>query len=329
MNGFKMRRILTIDGGGLKGTIPAAFLAAIEEQTKRPLYEYFDLIVGTSTGGIIAAGLAMGMSAREILEIYEKDGPHIFPTTTCYSRALIWIKGWVRAKYPTSVLRSTLTRHFGATRIGEARTRLVIPSWEPEGQTVHVWKTRHCGRFRFDHKRQVVEALVSTASAPTYFASSLRSGGTGLIDGGIWANNPMYVAAVEALGVLKWRPEALRVLALGCVREDYVPPDGGGRLRWAPVAPELFLQAQSRSSLASTCLLLNDRSNPPERIFRIEASAPKDHFQLDNASQIPTMRSLGESLARRYVERLQPIFFGGPATQFVPLPDEADDAAIS
>jgi patatin-like phospholipase/acyl hydrolase len=71
MNELRMRRILTIDGGGLKGTVPAAFLAALEEHIDRPLHEYFDLIVGTSTGGIIAAGLAMGMSAREILAIYE------------------------------------------------------------------------------------------------------------------------------------------------------------------------------------------------------------------------------------------------------------------
>lgn len=329
MNDPRVRRILTIDGGGLKGTIPAAFLAALEEHIDRPLHEYFDLIVGTSTGGIIAAGLAMGMSAREILAIYEKDGPCIFPTTTWYSRTLIWMKGWVRARYPASILRSTLTRHFGATRIGEARTRLVIPSWEPEGQTVYVWKTRHCGRFHFDHKRQIVEALISTASAPTYFASAHKSGGTGLIDGGVWANNPMYIAAVEALGVLKWRAEALRMLALGCVKEDYIPPDGGGRLRWASAAPELFLQAQSRSSLASTCLLLDDRGNTPKRIFRIEASAPSDHFKLDSASQIPVMKSLGESLARQYIERLRPIFFGSPVTQFVPLPDEADDASIS
>jgi len=324
-----MRRILTVDGGGLKGTIPAAFLAALEDHIDRPLHEYFDLIVGTSTGGIIAAGLAMGMKARDILAIYERDGPHIFPTTTWWSRSVLWCKGWIRTKYPTAVLRDKLTEAFGATRLGGARTRLVIPSWDPEAQTVYVWKTRHCGRFHIDHKMCVVEALVSTASAPTYFASSRKDGGTGLIDGGVWANNPMSIAAVEALGVLRWEPASVCMLALGCVKEDLTAPSSGGRLRWAPIAAELFLQTQSRSSLTTTCLLLGDRGNPPQRIFRIVASAPVGHFKLDSANEIPVMKTLGQNLAREHIDKLRPVFFTSPAAPFVPLPDSADETAIA
>jgi len=324
-----MRRILTIDGGGLKGTVPAAFLAAMEEQIERPLYEYFDLIVGTSTGGIIAAGLAMGMPARDILRIYENDGPRIFPTTNWLSEKLVSLTGLLHAKYPTAVLRTTLTEHFQEKVIGDARTRLVIPSWSPTEQTVYVWKTRHCGRFRFDHKRSIVEALVSTASAPTYFASSRKNGGTGLIDGGVWANNPMLIAAVEALGVLKWEATSVHMLALGCIEEDFVPPADGGLFRWAFAAAPLFLQGQSRSSLASTCLLLDDRGNPPERLFRIEPSAPKDYFKLDGAKGIPELKDIGAGLARRWLQKLQPVFFTAPITPFVPLPDDAPDSAIA
>jgi hypothetical protein len=324
-----MRRILTIDGGGLKGTIPAAFLAALEDHIDKPLHEYFDLIVGTSTGGIIAAGLAMGMKARDVLAIYERDGPRIFPTMTWWSRSVVWCKGWIRTKYPISVLRDKLTDAFGATRVGDARTRLVIPSWNPEAQTVHVWKTRHCGRFHIDHKVRLVEALVSTASAPTYFASSRKDGGTGLIDGGVWANNPMLIAVVEALGVLRWEPESVRMLALGCVKEDFIAPASGGQLRWAPIAAKLFLQAQSTSSLTSACLLLGDRGNPPQRIFRIEASAPAGHFKLDSSKEIPVMKTLGQNLARQHIDQLRPVFFASPARSFVPLPDDADETAIA
>lgn len=167
-----MRRILTIDGGGLKGMVPAAMLAEFEKQISRPLYEYFDLIVGTSTGGIIGAGLAMGYRAEEIVQFYHESGPRIFPTLKWLSRVRLRATGWVRAKYPTGVLRTELEKRFGAARIGEARTRLVIPSWNPTGQGVYVWKTRHCGRFRMDHKRLIVDALVSTASAPAYLRVS-------------------------------------------------------------------------------------------------------------------------------------------------------------
>ena len=66
-----MRRILTIDGGGIKGTFPAAFLARLEEELGSPITDYFDLIAGTSTGGILAIGLGMGMSARHLLRFFE------------------------------------------------------------------------------------------------------------------------------------------------------------------------------------------------------------------------------------------------------------------
>jgi len=73
-----MKQILAIDGGGIKGVFPAAFLAKIEETTGKRIVDHFDLIVGTSTGGIIAIGLALGLPASEILQFYESYGPKIF-----------------------------------------------------------------------------------------------------------------------------------------------------------------------------------------------------------------------------------------------------------
>jgi uncharacterized protein len=73
-----IRRILSIDGGGIMGTQPASFLASLEEDLDRPIGEYFDVIAGTSTGGILAIGLAMGIPARDLLDLYVRRGPHIF-----------------------------------------------------------------------------------------------------------------------------------------------------------------------------------------------------------------------------------------------------------
>lgn len=74
----RVRRILSIDGGGVLGTFPASFLAELEEKIDKPIGSYFDLIVGTSTGGIIAIALGLGHKASEILELYEQHGPRIF-----------------------------------------------------------------------------------------------------------------------------------------------------------------------------------------------------------------------------------------------------------
>lgn len=323
------RRILTIDGGGLKGIVPAAFLAEMEKQVSLPLQEYFDLIVGTSTGGIIAAGLALGMTAEEIVGIYRSSGPRIFPTLSWFNRWVLWSKRWVWAKYPTAVLRAELQRHFGAATIGSSRTRLVIPSWSARSQTVHVWKTRHSGRFRQDHILPIVDALVSTASAPTYFAPDRGSGGTGLIDGGVWANNPMLVAAVEAVGVLGWDPRDVLMLSLGCIKEDYIAPSGGGALRWAIPAAKVLMQAQSQGAIGGAYLLLRDRPNDPERVFRVEASAPDGKYRLDAAKDLDALEQTGRELARHEFDRLVPKFFLDKVTPFRPLPVEASDDDVS
>ena len=63
------RRVLCIDGGGIMGTLPASFLASLEEDLDRPVGQYFDLIAGTSTGGILAIGLALGIPARDLLDL--------------------------------------------------------------------------------------------------------------------------------------------------------------------------------------------------------------------------------------------------------------------
>jgi len=119
------------------------------------------------------------------------------------------------------------------------------------------------------------------------------------------------------------------MLALGCVREDYIPPAGGGQLRWARPAPQVFLQGQSSGSVGGIYLLLGDRPNAPERVFRLEASAPKGRFSLDGATGLQTMEQLGRSMARHRLDQVMPVFFAEPATPFVPVPEGAPDATVS
>jgi uncharacterized protein len=108
-----------------------------------------------------------------------------------------------------------------------------------------------------------------------------------------------------------------------------VPPAGGGLLRWALPAADVFLQGQSSGSIGGTYLLLGDRPNAPERVLRLEASAPKGRFSLDGAADMETMERLGRTLVRHRMDQLLPMFFDGPVQPFVPLPDDADDRSIS
>jgi hypothetical protein len=111
--GPPIRRILSIDGGGIMGTQPASFLASLEEDLDRPIGEYFDLIAGTSTGGILAIGLAMGIPARDLLDLYVRRGPHIFGQS---GGALTTFAGDAASSRISS--RRSMITCFGPTRHG-------------------------------------------------------------------------------------------------------------------------------------------------------------------------------------------------------------------
>lgn len=123
MNTF---RILSIDGGGIKGVFPAAFLAELERSTSTPIHRYFDLIAGTSTGGIIALALGLGLPAADIVRFYKEQGPAIFSRPR---------RPWTRIfrpKYASSTLRCSLASVFGDATLGDSKVRLIVPSFSAD-----------------------------------------------------------------------------------------------------------------------------------------------------------------------------------------------------
>jgi patatin-like phospholipase/acyl hydrolase len=306
-----MRRILTIDGGGIKGVFPASFLASLEAAVGQPIGTYFDLIVGTSTGGLLALGLGLGFSARQMLAFYEQYGPKIFQGSR-WMRALRHV---VRAKYDPTPLREALEATFGDRRLGESGTRLVIPSCNLDTGEVYLWKTAHHPRFERDYKERVVNVALATAAAPTYFPTHRLEVGTPLVDGGVWANNPLGVAAVEAVGILKWSPDDLRVLSLGCTSSPLeVRPGAMGWAYWGPKIINVFMAAQSSAALGTAQHLASDRS----AVVRVCPTVGK-RFGLDVVTEIPSLKGLGDSEARKHIGQLRPVFFNAPADPFQPL----------
>ena len=207
-----MKRILTIDGGGIKGVFPASFLATVDNSAEDNVADYFDLIVGTSTGGIIALGLGLGLSAKEILTFYEEFGPRIFSG----NRRLRWPG---TAKYSNVYLKEALKTCFDDKKLGDSKKRLVIPSLNLENGKVYVYKTAHHPRLERDYKERAINVALATAAAPTYFPTHRTPTGTPLIDGGVWTNNPAGMAVVEAITLLDWPRDPLKVLSLGCTTE--------------------------------------------------------------------------------------------------------------
>jgi patatin-like phospholipase/acyl hydrolase len=316
-----MRRVLAIDGGGVRGILPASFLATVEEQIGRNPADFFDLIVGTSTGGIIALGLGAGMSAREIRDFYVERGPVIFRG----QRHLRKIRQLVVGKYAASRLRAELEDVLGSTLIGESRTRLVIPSMDLTTGKVRLWKTAHHVRLVQDYTRPMVEAAMATAAAPTYFRATIAATGTSIIDGGVFANNPAALATVEAVGVLGWPRESVAILSLGCGAERLDVRAGAWKAGSAALAPKIasiFMTAQAEVSTGMATHLIGDR-----RIYRVDPVLPSKRYGLDVSSAIPELSGIGESEARHCLQDIRQMFFEVPADKFTPVHTLPDSGA--
>lgn len=309
-----MHKILSIDGGGIKGVFPASFLASIEETIGENIGNYFDLIVGTSTGGIIALGLASGMSAKEIVSFYEEEGPKIFKG----NRFLRICRQIGFAKYSQKHLKESLENCFGDKRIGECRTRIVVPSLNLETGEVHVYKTAHHTRFKNDYKEKIIDAALATSAAPTFFPTQRSSAGTPLVDGGLWANNPVGVAVVEAIGVLGWQPGDIKVLSVGCTTEPFSIKLGRkvplGLGYWGLKSVEAFMKAQSSQALGTAQLLAGH-----ENIYRFDVIVPKKRFSLDGVNEIQSLKGLGYTEARKAFSKLESTFFDENAKPFIPV----------
>jgi uncharacterized protein len=307
------RRILCIDGGGIKGVFPASFLATVEDAIGGRVTDYFDLIAGTSTGGIIALGLGLGLSASEILQFYEALGPGIFKGSRIKRLTALGF-----SRYRNRSLKGALESIFGDNRLGDSSKRLVIPALNLENGEVHVYKTAHHPRLERDYKEKAVDVALATAAAPTYFPVHRTAAAIPLLDGGIWANNPTGMAVVEAVGVLGWPRESLRVLSLGCTSEAlsigrarFV---GRGAAYWATRIVGLFMTAQSFSSMGTAYILVGHES-----VFRVDPVVPSGRFRLDAYREAISLKGLGASEARKALPRVRSMFIDeGPVEPFRP-----------
>ena len=267
-------QILSLDGGGLRGMFSAAVLARLEEDLQLRITDHFDLIAGTSTGGIIAIGLGLGLTPREIVEFYAKHGPAIFRDTS-RTRGL---RRLVRAKYPAEPLRTALGQVFEERRFGESRTRLVITSYNLGEDDVYLFRTPHLAHLARDWRESAVDVAMATAAAPTYLPA-MHLDGIRLVDGGMWANNPAMVALTEAIGPLGVPLDAVRVLSLGTttdVRHRHRRLDRGGMLPWAADATQVLMRAQSNSVTKQIRHFLGH-----DRVVRIDPTVPAGLLALD------------------------------------------------
>jgi patatin-like phospholipase/acyl hydrolase len=288
-------QILALDGGGLKGLFSAALLAEFERDLDTSFTDHFDLICGTSTGGLIALGLGAGLKPSEIVDFYVTQGPRIFPRRS-------WLRQVFSAKHKPEPLRAALEEIFGHRVLRDSKKRLVIPSYSLDTDDVYVFKTPHHPRLRRDGSELMVEVAMATAAAPT-FLPVFRLRNNRLIDGGVWATNPTLVGVAEAISMLGIAPSAIHVLSLGttdAVTSNKKSLDRGGLLQWARPGVKILVRAQSLGTFHAAEHLIG-----PDRIERVDHKVPDRLFNLDRLDA-GAIRGIAEDVSRRCSPRIVP-----------------------
>lgn len=304
-------RILSIDGGGICGILPAAYLSELEKRflDGDSIGRRFDMIAGTSTGGIIALGLGADFRAGDILKLYTDRGGVIFPPGNMASRISRRLRHFVRYIYDEMALETELRKVFGDRVFGDASTRLVIPSFEGRYGEPWIYKTPHHPDYKKDRHEHMVRVAMATAAAPTYFRAFENNHYT-FVDGGIWANNPIMNAIVDALTCYELDRRQIQVLSLGCgetVHRVTAKMAVAGFWGWRG-AIKAAIRAQSKNALGQAFLLLGK-----DNVMRIDAPESEKAIAMDDfrraRKELPHMaRSLAEASGHRVAEQ----FFSRP-----------------
>lgn len=309
-----MKRILAIDGGGLRGIIPATLLASLERHTGRPSRETFDFLAGTSTGAIIVAALAAGVPAAEVVTFYEQDAADVF-TQSWLNLPRRVLQGYM---YSTQRLHDAIGRRLPAEarmwQINDSPVELLITATRlSDGAPWYFVRdqpnnSQRAGRF------SLVDCVVASAAAPTFFhpwpmpRPTLVPGAhlphedeedesdadELLVDGGVTvAGNPIYQARVEAFDYsVGFTPDDTVAISLGTGRyiEERSPSNLISWLQWV-LSALLRSPGEQQTELTERHFGARGLS-----LYRIDAELPED-IPLDKVSRVADLRAIGEELA--------------------------------
>lgn len=320
----RLFRILSIDGGGIRGVFPAAYLAELERRFLGgdSIGLYFDMVAGTSTGGIIALALANGMSASQALQIYVERGERIFPSLSGWRRWLRLLRWIWRPKHDQAALKAELLSVFGDKLINDASVRLVVPSFEGRHGEPFLYKTPHHPDYQKDRHRKFAHVALHTTAAPTYYPG-VEDDGYVMIDGGVWANNPIMNAVIDALACYDIPRENVRVLSLGTGDATFTVKDTvrqGGVGHWAFLrAFSASARAQSLNALGQAYLLVGKPN-----VVRIDPSESSNPIALDDVRRsLDELPLIARSLAEGSGHHVADVFLRDWADPFVRATDSA------
>lgn len=291
MKPFRQKVAIAIDGGGIKGTMVARALMVLEEHLDAPSREIFRLAAGTSTGSILSAGIALGLRADALYDLYTRLGHTIFSDSF---RSMTW-PILSRYRYPHAPLERALERHFGDPKMSELWDEedpfdLVITAFDlTRNRTCFIkpWKEDYA-------EWRLIDAVLSSCSVPTYFPAVDGR----YVDGGVGSySNPCYLAAYELVNCLGWDPAETTLISLGTGRDPHhVKPGEANRwMIWDWLKPILgaFLQCADDQQVH---LVSEFFTTLDFRRFQVDLEHP---IAMDDADAMPALTRYGEMLGHK------------------------------
>ena len=307
-------RILSLSGGGYLGLYTAVVLAELERRIGEPLGRRFDLLAGTSVGGLVAMAMAFELPLSVIVDLFKNQGRDVFsdralPSGTV-TRLLDLTRSVTGPKYSGQVLRDALQRHFGDATLADALHPVLIPAVDVTRSVTKVFKTPHAKSSRGDQDVRVVDAMMASSAAPAYFPS-VRIGERLFADGGLFAVAPDQVAMHEAEHFMKIDPARIRMVSVGTATAGYQPGDSvdaragavgwlsDGRLILTLIAvQQQHVQAIMEDRLGDRYLRL-DAQWPVQSGLGIDVATPSAASQLERLAHA-TVAELDPAVVRRF-----------------------------
>ena len=289
-------RILSIDGGGIRGIIPATVLAKIEEMTKTPTSGLFDVIAGTSTGGILALGLTCPgeggkpkHSAADLVKMYVDKGAAIFKKNFLTEGEKVF-----REKYDAGPLERVLKEYLGEARLKDAVTRVTVTSYETERRQPFFFRSVNATRDPAQYDYYMRDVARATSAAPTYFephkiSTTDSAGYYSLVDGGVFANNPGMCAYVDALTEMGPTQNVLMVsLGTGTLTRPlhYDAIKHWGELEWVQPVINMMMDGPSNATDYQLARILGEGN-----YHRLQTTLDRARDEMDDASE-PNIRDL-------------------------------------
>jgi patatin-like phospholipase/acyl hydrolase len=310
MNRTKRKfKILCIDGGGIKGLFSATILSKFEEVFNTKIHEQFDLICGTSTGGIIALGASAGKDMSDIVSFYEEDGQKIF-AEPWKKKFGIFYKLYLNIRrtlwgtmYSGKPLEHALTRVFQDRTLGSSKTLLCIPAFNITNGKPRVFKKDY-GKYTEDSKLKYVDVAMATSAAPTYLPIR-KIGNSQYVDGGLWANNPVLVGLSEFVSNFEDdnRFDGVQILSISSYENSTGETVKKTKRSFWGWKDTLFDDYSVGQSCCSLFYIEQLKKRMPIELIRITNRAPSKQqsniITMDNASKkaLFTLKSEGEGVA--------------------------------